>query len=39
MNRLDSLHVDLEAARYEMSSRTSAKSEIPAVVPTEHIAS
>jgi hypothetical protein len=39
MNALDSLHVDLEAARYEMSSRTSAKSEIPAVVPTEHIAS
>jgi predicted nucleic acid-binding Zn-ribbon protein len=39
MNALDSLHIDLEAARYEMSSRTSAKSELPAAVPTQHIAS
>jgi predicted nucleic acid-binding Zn-ribbon protein len=39
MNALDSLHVDLEAARYEMSSRTSAKSELPAAAPTQHIAS
>jgi predicted nucleic acid-binding Zn-ribbon protein len=38
MNALDSLHIDLEAARYEMSSRTSAKSELPAAVPTQHIA-
>jgi uncharacterized protein len=39
MTALDSLHIDLEAARYEMSSRTSAKSEMPAAVPTQHVAS
>src|SRR5712671_626691 len=38
MTALDSLHSDLEAARYEMSSRSSAKSESPAV-PTEQAAS
>ena len=38
MTALDSLHIDLEAARYEMSSRSSAKSEMPAV-PTQHVAS
>jgi hypothetical protein len=38
MTALDSLHTDLEAARYEMSSRTSTKSESPAV-PTEQAAS
>jgi predicted nucleic acid-binding Zn-ribbon protein len=38
MNALDALHIDLEAARYEMSSRT-AKSEVPAAVPTHHVAS
>jgi len=38
MTALDSLHTDLEAARYEMSSRTSAKSSSPAV-PTEQAAS
>jgi hypothetical protein len=39
MTALDSLHTDLEAARYEMSSRASAKSGIPAVTPTEQAAS
>jgi predicted nucleic acid-binding Zn-ribbon protein len=39
MTALDSLHTDLEAARYEMSSRTSAKSDMPAGVPTEQAAS
>jgi predicted nucleic acid-binding Zn-ribbon protein len=39
MNALDSLHADLEAARYEMTHRTSAKSEIPPAVPTQHVAS
>jgi hypothetical protein len=34
MTALDSLHIDLEAARYEMSSRTSAKPEKPTAVPT-----
>jgi uncharacterized protein len=38
MTALDSLHVDLEAAQYEMKSRTSAKAEKPAV-PTEQAAS
>ncbi len=36
MTALDSLHADLEAARYEMNSRASAK---PAAVPTEQAAS
>jgi predicted nucleic acid-binding Zn-ribbon protein len=39
MTALDSLHVDLEAAQYEMKSRTSAKPEKPAGVPTEQAAS
>ena len=39
MTALDSLHVDLEAAQYEMKSRSSAKSEKPAAVPTEQAAS
>jgi predicted nucleic acid-binding Zn-ribbon protein len=39
MTALDSLHVDLEAAQYEMKSRTSAKSEKPTGVPTEQAAS
>jgi predicted nucleic acid-binding Zn-ribbon protein len=39
MTALDALHTDLEAARYEMSSRSSAKSEMPAAVPTQHVAS
>src|ERR1700691_5927573 len=39
MTALDSLHTDLEAARYEMSSRTAAKPEKPAAVPTEQAAS
>jgi predicted nucleic acid-binding Zn-ribbon protein len=39
MTALDSLHVDLEAAQYEMSARTSAKAEKPAGVPTEQAAS
>src|SRR5712675_973305 len=38
MTALDSLHTDLEAARYEMTARTSAKPESPAV-PTEQAAS
>lgn len=37
MTALDSLHTDLEAARYEMTTRTSAKSETP--VPTGQAAS
>jgi uncharacterized protein len=39
MTALDSLHTDLEAARAEMSSRASTKSEVPAPVPTEQAAS
>jgi hypothetical protein len=39
MNALDALHSDLDAARYEMSSRTAAKPEKPAAVPTEQAAS
>ncbi len=38
MTALDTLHTDLEAARYEMNSRPSAKSGAPAV-PTEQAAS
>ncbi len=38
MTALDSLHIDLEAARYEMTSRPSTKSGTPAV-PTEQAAS
>jgi predicted nucleic acid-binding Zn-ribbon protein len=39
MTALDSLHVDLEAAQYEMKSRASAKPEKPTAVPTEQAAS
>jgi hypothetical protein len=39
MTALDSLHTDLEAAQYEMKSRTSAKTQTPAAVPTEQAAS
>jgi uncharacterized protein len=39
MTALDTLHVDLEAAQYEMKSRTSTKSEKTATVPTEQAAS
>ena len=39
MTALDSLHVDLEAARYEMSSHAAAKSKTAAAVPTEQAAS
>jgi predicted nucleic acid-binding Zn-ribbon protein len=39
MTALDSLHTDLEAARYEMNSRTTTKPEKPAAVPTEQAAS
>lgn len=39
MTALDSLHVDLEAAQYEMRSRTSAKSGAAVAVPTEQAAS
>jgi uncharacterized protein len=39
MTALDSLHVDLEAAQYEMRSRTSAKSGAPAAIPSEQAAS
>jgi hypothetical protein len=38
MTALDSLHVDLEAAQYELKSRTSAKPEKSAPVPTEQAA-
>jgi hypothetical protein len=38
MTALDSLHSDLEAARYEMSAHPSVKSKTPAV-PTEQAAS
>jgi predicted nucleic acid-binding Zn-ribbon protein len=38
MTALDSLHVDLEAAQYEMKSRASAKPEKSAPVPTEQAA-
>ena len=39
MTALDSLHVDLEAAQYEMKSRASAKSETPAPAAPQHAAS
>jgi uncharacterized protein len=39
MTALDSLHVDLEAAQYEMRTRTSSKPEKPATVPSEQAAS
>jgi uncharacterized protein len=39
MTALDSLHVDLEAAQYEMKSRTTAKSGAAPPVPTEQAAS
>jgi predicted nucleic acid-binding Zn-ribbon protein len=39
MNALDALHIDLEAARYEMTHRGATKSELPAAVPTQHVAS
>jgi hypothetical protein len=39
MTALDSLHSDLEAARYEMQSRPGAKSEPSATVPTGQAAS
>jgi uncharacterized protein len=39
MTALDALHTDLEAARYEMISRSSSKSEVPPAVPTQHVAS
>jgi len=39
MTALDSLHSDLDAARYEMTHRASAKTEAPAAVPTEQAAS
>ena len=39
MTALDTLHVDLEAAQYEMRSRTSTKAEKPPAVPTEQAAS
>jgi predicted nucleic acid-binding Zn-ribbon protein len=39
MTALDSLHTDLEAARYELSAPGSAKSKTPAAVPTEQAAS
>jgi predicted nucleic acid-binding Zn-ribbon protein len=39
MTALDSLHVDLEAAQYEMKSRATAKSETPAPAPPQHAAS
>jgi predicted nucleic acid-binding Zn-ribbon protein len=38
MTALDSLHTDLDAARYEMTSRASTKSGMPAAVPTEQAA-
>ncbi|MGA9391423.1 MAG: C4-type zinc ribbon domain-containing protein [Candidatus Sulfotelmatobacter sp.] len=38
MTALDSLHTDLDAARYEMTSRTTAKSGMPTAVPTEQAA-
>jgi predicted nucleic acid-binding Zn-ribbon protein len=38
-NALDSLHFDLEAARHEMKSRTAAKADVPADVPTTQAAS
>ena len=39
MTALDSLHSDLEAARYEMTARPSAKTEVPSNVPTGQAAS
>jgi predicted nucleic acid-binding Zn-ribbon protein len=39
MTALDSLHTDLEAARYEMTSRAAAKPKTAAVVSTEQAAS
>jgi hypothetical protein len=38
MTALDSLHVDLEAAQYEMRTRNT-KSGTPAPIPTEQAAS
>jgi predicted nucleic acid-binding Zn-ribbon protein len=38
MTALDSLHTDLEAARYELSARASAKSETTATPPPQHAA-
>ena len=39
MTALDSLHVDLEAAQYEMKARPTPKTEQPAPVPPQHAAS
>jgi len=39
MTALDSLHVDLEAAQYELRTRTSGKAEKSATIPTEQAAS
>jgi predicted nucleic acid-binding Zn-ribbon protein len=39
MTALDSLHVDLEAAQYELRTRTSGKTEKSATIPTEQAAS
>jgi uncharacterized protein len=39
MTALDSLHVDLEAAQYEMNTHAKGKSGTPAIVPTEQAAS
>ena len=39
MTALDSLHTDLDAARYEMSSHAAAKSKTTGAVPTEQAAS
>jgi hypothetical protein len=39
MTALDSLHVDLEAAQYEMRTRAAAKSETPVPAPPQHAAS
>jgi hypothetical protein len=39
MTALDSLHSDLEAARYEMNSRTAPKADSPTTVPTGQVAS
>jgi len=39
MTALDSLHVDLEAAQYEMRTRATAKSGTPAPAPPQHAAS
>jgi len=39
MTALDSLHVDLEAARYEMTAHAASKSKTPTTIPTEQAAS